>query len=113
MTEQDNGQHSERLPASDADRLLVRASEIEAARGTELTVAELREVAREAGIAPSAFDEALAELRNRDVGGPAPNVAVAAPEAKPGLMQLLTRFWPVSVMVGLLLFFFLMRLFPL
>lgn len=46
-------------------RLLTRASELEGARATQLSVAELREIAGEAGIAPSAFEQALAEFRNR------------------------------------------------
>ena len=46
-------------------RLLARASELEAAQATQLSIAELREVAKEAGIAPSALEEALVEFRNR------------------------------------------------
>jgi hypothetical protein len=45
-----------------AARLLERASELDAA-ATGATVTELRSAAAEAGISPSAFDAALAELR--------------------------------------------------
>ena len=71
--EPNDSEDTERLPDQAAQRLLARASELEAARSAELSLAELREVAREAGIGPTAFDQALAELR----GGLAP--AEAAP----------------------------------
>jgi len=58
---------SEVLGEEAVRRLLTRASELEAARSTHLSVSELREIAREAGIAPSAFEDALAELRNRSL----------------------------------------------
>src|SRR5262245_22583622 len=54
---------SERLPADAAHRLLARASELEAAGANDITLAELREAAREAGIPASAFEQALIELR--------------------------------------------------
>ena len=102
MSEHDQASNAERLPESEANRLLTRASEIEAARGTDLSVDELREVARQAGIAPSAFDEALSELRARGS-----SMANAAPTPKP--RPLLVRFWPVAAIVGLLLFLILIR----
>jgi hypothetical protein len=64
MTYQRNpADDSERLPADAAHRLLARASELEAASTNEITLAELREAAREAGIPATAFEEALTELR--------------------------------------------------
>jgi len=56
-----------------AERLLERASELDAALRGTLAVSELRLAATEAGISPQAFDAALAELR-REEGAPAPNV---------------------------------------
>jgi hypothetical protein len=66
---------TERLTDEAARRLLVRASELDAARPPQISVAELRDVAREAGIRPSAFEEALAELRD----GAKPAVAEPTP----------------------------------
>lgn len=51
-----------RLPAAEADRLLERASQIDATREVSVPVAQLRAVATEAGISPEAFDAALSEL---------------------------------------------------
>ena len=56
------------------ERVLARASEIDAARGTR--VADLRAAATEAGISAEAFDQALAELESEEGG-----VAIAAPKA--------------------------------
>jgi hypothetical protein len=56
---------SEVLGEEAVRRLLARASELEAARSTQLSVAELRDIAREVGIAPRSFEQALTELRNR------------------------------------------------
>ena len=47
-----------------AERLLARASELDAVRKAGATVAELRAAAAEAGIANDVFDAALAELRD-------------------------------------------------
>ena len=51
------------LPAAQAARLLERASELDAARRNELTVAELRAAALEAGISAEAFEATLAEMQ--------------------------------------------------
>jgi hypothetical protein len=105
MTERDQSGDNERLPEETARRLLARASELEASRVAELSVAELRDVARQAGIAPRAFDEALAELRARDL----------APTAtrESSRLRLLNRLWPVVVsVVGLLVILFIRAIFP-
>jgi hypothetical protein len=102
MTEGDQSRNAERLPEEPARRLLARASELEAARNSELSVAELREAAREAGIAPSAFEQALAELRDSD---PA---AVSAPALT--RLSRLVRFWPAAVILAVLLSYVLGRL---
>ena len=102
MTEGDQDRNAERLPEEAARRLLARASELEAARGAELSVAELRDAAREAGIAPSAFEQALAELRAR---GPA---ATAGPVAS--RVPRLARFWLVALIFAALLSILLLRL---
>lgn len=104
MTEPDQAPDAERLSADAARRLLARASELEAARVTDLSVAELREAAREAGIAPSAFEQALAELRAR-------NPATAGVPASP--RRRLARLWPAALILGALLsILFLRLLFP-
>ncbi len=58
--------HVPRLSEEAAHRLLARAVELDTARevehGTALSLAQLREVAREAGIAASAFDAAVREM---------------------------------------------------
>lgn len=104
MTEDDQARNAERLPEEAARRLLARASELEATRAGELSVAELREAARDAGIAPSAFEQALSELRARDpaaVAGPAPT-----------RLQRMARFWPAALILAALLSYVLLRLFP-
>jgi hypothetical protein len=65
---------TQKLSESDAQRLLARAAEIERAQGTQLSLAELRAVALEAGIAPNAFEEAVGEL-----GMPAVEVVAEPP----------------------------------
>ncbi|HET9013221.1 MAG TPA: hypothetical protein VFN38_15450 [Gemmatimonadaceae bacterium] len=51
------------MPDAIASRLLARASELDALRSDDVTVADLRAAAAEAGISGSAFDAALEELR--------------------------------------------------
>ena len=103
MNEPNPTRDAERLPEEAARRLLQRASELEAARNTGLSVAELREAAREAGITPAAFDQALAELRSADSSS-----AVATPTSRRW------RFRPVLLgalaLAGLLSTLVLLRL---
>lgn len=75
-----------RISEENAHRLLARAAELDAHIGTELSIDQLREIAREAGIAESAFDEALRELDARS-RGPSPKPATHAL----GLMERLAR----------------------
>jgi type II secretory pathway component GspD/PulD (secretin) len=67
---------AEVLPAAVAERLLQRASELDAARTAGTAVAELRAAAAEAGISADAFDAALGELQTADQG-PSPVSAVS------------------------------------
>lgn len=60
--------HSEPLSDAEAERLLGRASELDAVRTAVSSVADLRAAAGEAGISAPAFDAALAEL-HEDSGG--------------------------------------------
>src|SRR4051812_17795631 len=46
-----------------AHRLLARAVELDAHRSGSLSIDQLRDVARDAGISPRAFEDALAEMR--------------------------------------------------
>jgi hypothetical protein len=65
------------LPEDVAHRVLARAIELEASHGPSLTVAQLREIAREAGIPTHALDRALRELPV------APLPAASAPRRRP------------------------------
>lgn len=102
MTEREQSRDAERLPEEAARRLLERASELEAARSAEQSVAELREAAREAGIAPSAFEQALAEYRGTDLSSRA--VAALAPHRR------LARLWPAALVLATLLSVSVLRL---
>ena len=105
MTEQNPASDAERLPEEAARRLLQRASELEAARSADLSVAELRAAAREAGITPGAFEQALAESRETHHTS---GVALAA--TRHGR---LTRFWPGALAVAALMSILVIRmLFP-
>jgi hypothetical protein len=57
---------AEVLPEPVADRLLSRASELDAIRTSGAAVSDLRAAAVEAGISAPAFDAALAELRGAE-----------------------------------------------
>jgi hypothetical protein len=63
--EADSLPNSDGLSEDTAHRLLARAVELDAQRLEQVSVEELREIAREAGISARAFEDALAELRNR------------------------------------------------
>ena len=102
MTEREHSRDAERLPEEAARRLLERASELEAARSAELSVAELRAAAREAGIMPSAFEQALAEYRGADLSSPA--AAALAPQRR------LARLWPAALVLATLLSVTVLRL---
>jgi len=58
--------HPEALPQPVAERLLERASEMDAIRAAGSAVADLRAAAGEAGISTHAFDAALAELQEAE-----------------------------------------------
>ena len=69
-----NESDSEVLSNPVAERVLTRASELDAAlRGGTMAVSELRSAAVEAGISSEAFDAALAEVRDAEEA-PVPNV---------------------------------------
>lgn len=53
-----------RLPEDAAHRLLARAVELDATRGPELTISQLRVAAREAGISTIAFEAAVKEWQS-------------------------------------------------
>lgn len=68
MSEHDHAPNAERPPRP-KQIVCTRASEIEAARGTDVSYRPAPSRAA-GGIAPSAFDEALTELRARSVADP-------------------------------------------
>ena len=100
MTERNQPRDAERLSEEAARRVLHRASELEAARGGEMSVADLRDAAREAGITPGAFEQALAEYRGTNPGAP----GVATPRRG------LARFWPAALALAILLSLLFARL---
>ena len=102
MTERNQGRDAERLSHEAARRLLERATELEAARGAQVSVAELREAAREAGITPDAFEQALTEFRGADTSS-----LIASPPA--GRWRL-ARLWPAALLLAALLSVLFLRL---
>ena len=62
-----------RLPEDAAHRLLARAVELDATRGAELTITQLRAAAREAGISTAAFEAALREWQSAEVASTEPS----------------------------------------
>jgi|GEM_PF-6708207 len=92
----------ERVPSTVAERILARASELDA---NSAQVAELRNAAAEAGISASAFDAALAEYRE----GARDKVTARVPEYGTrgrGLIATLIAFLAVAAL------FFFMRVVP-
>jgi type II secretory pathway component GspD/PulD (secretin) len=83
LTDRRREPDAEVLPAKVAERLLKRASELDAVRNSGTAVAELRAAAAEAGISADAFDAALGELKTADQA-PAP-VAAAGTKRWRGL----------------------------
>jgi hypothetical protein len=70
-----------RLSEDEAHRLLARAVELDSRDTADLSLAQLREVANEAGIAPEAFERALQELEAGH-SEPAPRSALSRRMAK-------------------------------
>ena len=99
----------ERLTQSAAERLLTRASDLDAAHGAGSDVRALRSAAAAAGISMPAFDAALAELREADK---APLLEVR------DQLRRRARFWGLSVAgmlvfaLGAVFFFWLVRRSP-
>ena len=92
-----------RLSEDAAAMLLARASELDAATADQASIAELRQAARNAGIAPEAFEQALSEFH-------AANSVHVSNEPKP------KRRWVTKVVVATFLLLaalvFFSRLFP-
>ncbi len=78
-----------RLSEDSAHRLLARAIELDDSRGSETTIAELRDIAREAGISAQAFDAAFREL---SALARTP-VAGEADSARDKPSNVVSRFW--------------------
>jgi hypothetical protein len=87
----ENDPHADalRLPEDAAHRLLARAVELDARLAGEVSIAQLRDVAREAGIAPAAFDDALRELRGQ-LSDLEPRGVAASAGSEPGVLR---RLW--------------------
>jgi hypothetical protein len=99
-----NDPDSVRLSDDSAAALLARATQLDAARLANTSVAELRRAALDAGIAPEAFEQALSELR----------AAAAVPDVRPaeGRRRRLYRVVGIALVVGLFLAYMLLRVFP-
>jgi hypothetical protein len=101
-----NGDHArQRLPEPVANRLLERASEIDARLRAGSTVAELREAAKAAGITAEAFDAALAEVQPEAKQAPVMEVEPAAPQARSfAYGRFVARFglWLIPLMLPVL-----------
>jgi hypothetical protein len=78
-------QDSLRLSDNAATVLLARAVQLDSANAAKVSIAELRQAALDAGIAPEAFEQAVAEFR----------AAGSAVEVKPAKDRL--RRWPAVV----------------
>ena len=76
--ENDDSRDATSISEEDAHRLLARAAELDARQGASVPIAQLREVAREAGIAPEAFLQALTELEAGALGPKTVGQAVSA-----------------------------------
>jgi hypothetical protein len=81
----DHNAEDSRLPEDAAHRLLARAVELDAAHGTELTIAQLRGAAREAGISETAFDSALREWQSTGLRSVVPSAAPSGTRSWLGL----------------------------
>jgi len=66
-----NDRESVRLSDESARTLLTRATELDSARLSGASIAELRAAAVDAGIAPEAFEQALAEAQSAALAAPA------------------------------------------
>ena len=101
-----NGDDPEVLSEQAVRRLLTRASELQAARSTQLSIAELREIAQEVGITPTAFDQALDEFRNRSV---APDTLARSVPARSGWLKVAV-IGALAAVGGLVALFTMLRL---
>ena len=90
-----------RLSGESAADLLARATQLDAALAGKVSVAELRQAARDAGIAPEAFEQALAE---HQAASAAVNVRLVESSRR-------RRYWVLGVVLpaALLTFLFLGR----
>lgn len=104
MTSQsENEPDAVRLSEDAAAMLLARASQLDAANANHVSIAELRTAARTAGIAPDAFEQALAEFRNAS--------AVVTPAEQPPRRRWVSRVVVTTFLILAAIVFF-GRLFP-
>lgn len=86
------GPERDALPTDVAERLLARAAELDSAQRDSTQIARLREAAAEAGMLPSAFDAALAELRAEGQRRPAKSVARDRRQGRAVLIAIIVAF---------------------
>ena len=91
---------SVRLSEDSAAVLLARATELDAAGANRVSIAELRQAARDAGIAPEAFEQALSEFR----------AAGAVAAVRPPERRRWRRYLAMGVVLGAVLFVFVARM---
>ena len=77
-SDQKDAPDATRISEEEAHRLLARAAELDARSAASVPLSQLRDVAREAGIAPEAFERALTELRAGTLGPRTVGQAVSA-----------------------------------
>ena len=104
-----------RLSEADAQKVLARASELQAQRAGTLSVTQLREIAAEMSIPESAIDQALREFRGLGAASQA-SVATStinAPKARRGPHPVLLATAAVGTAMAFLLgTIVVLRLFP-
>jgi membrane-bound lytic murein transglycosylase B len=95
-----SGKEPEAVRLSDdaAAMLLARASQLDAAAADQTSIAELRQAARNAGIAPEAFEQALSEFHAAN--------AVAAPNPPPPRRRWVSKFVVATFLILAALVFF-------
>lgn len=83
-------QDSVRLSEDSAAGLLARATQLDAATADKVSIAELREAARDAGIAPDAFEQAVSEF----------HAASAVADVKPAEGSRRRWYWVAGVVLA-------------
>lgn len=102
-----------RLSEADAQKVLARASELQAQGAGTLSVTQLREIATEMSIPDSAFDQAMLEFRRTTLQAPIAAAATPAREPRRGPHPVLLATAALGTTVAALLgTIIVLRMFP-